>query len=318
MKITAFFLLLAISGFSQPVLVNFDPLKEGARIKGIVSDEPKQQFDFIYDNSGAIYQYKNDIPVEVFQLEDEISHLFVSSDGLMYITLDSTNRLLIFDYKLKEPVNEIDKEYKVQFINDDYMMVSFRSTDHALNGSYRSGLLILDRQTFVIKDSLLHADILENDNGILLIRQVKDWNNLKIRSIVYTLDSRTLQKKDTIVEMKDIIGHVFLSQSSDSRFVTFIDNTGLSIFDTNRKIVTQRLRSANTLRNSGFINNDQLFVRSSGNSKNYLEIVNLTSSDRVKYEMNRGFKDGKILFHCNKNYVIAYSQKSNIVQKFQF
>jgi hypothetical protein len=319
-KIIAFLLFLAISANSQPLEIDTPQLR--GYIHSIVNDIPEKKFEFIVDNdlnTSYIYQYLNHRLVETYKFKDEIFHLYVSSEGLMYVTLEKTDRLLIIDYKSRQPVDTIYKKYAVQYVNNLYIIASINYEAVASNEDYykKSGLVVLDRHTMIQNNFMPATFVVDVDADILLLKEIVNWGKSNESSKFFKYDASTLKKGNFIFQASGIVPQTYCSLSSDQKFISILDGSSLKILSADDGNILKQLNLDEGVRVCNFFNRQEMFIYSSNSAgQNYIQILNLMTLKTSKIKLDgKALRYGRIKFLLDDKSLMVYTNKSNIIQK---
>jgi hypothetical protein len=321
MKIAAFLLLIAVNtGLAQPKL---DSIAIVGQIHSIVSDQPDKNYDFVVDvtkDKSFIYQYRGDELARVFELEDQITNLFVVSDGLMYVTLDRTDRLLIIDFNSEESIHSVDKRYSILHATDKYLFASKSYADFGNTERYyrETGLAVLNRQTYEEVKFMPATFIAGGSDKLILIKEIVNWGKNTELSKIYTLDPNSLKKQDFLTQVAGIAPETFISISPNNQFVSYSDGTYLNFVDVEAdKVVTTKESNA---RRVGFISNSQFYLLQSRGGKYYIQLFDISNTEGERFEIDDRvlLNRGRVRVHCSNESLLVFSSKSNIVQRIKF
>jgi hypothetical protein len=322
MKILAFLLILTTNALSQTI--ETDTIKVIGRMHSIVNDVPQGRFTFIVDNVSAeqsfIHQYAGDTLIETFPVEDQIYHLHATSDGNLYVTLATTNRLLVIDYQKKEPVMSINKLYAITCVTSKYLLASASSAKFATNESYykKTGLVLLDRNTLEQKSFLPATFVMDVDGDEVLLKEIINWGRSNEKSKFYLLNLATMEKIDVFSALEGNVAPSSVSLSDKGNYIAYASGTSMLLFNKRTKTV-KNLSTKFQYRRTQFINDHQFVAVGYDNDGNIvLRMVDLTNKEEVSYILDRTLLNyGAILMGYSNHMVSVFCTGSKVVQKIK-
>jgi hypothetical protein len=322
MKILVFLSLLAISALAYSN--EYDTLNLKGHIHSIINDVPKKEYTFIVDNVSStesyIHQYQGDVLVETFEFQDQVYHLYASSDGILYVTLNTTNRLLIIDYRSKEPVKSIAKKYAVGFANKKLLIASIASSNIAKDNSYyeETGLALLNINTYEQEAFLAATFIIDVNAKTLLLKEIDKWGQPDERSRLILMNTETLEKNH-LISTSGNTSQTACSLSVDGKFALVSDNNMLNIYDTQSKKLYKKILISVSPRKSKFVSEHHIALFESNTVGGYqIEILNILTLDKKTIQINMKLvNNGTLIFDYSASSLTLYSTMSNIVQRIK-
>lgn len=321
MKILLFLLLLTTSVLAQSI--EYDTLDLKGHIHSITKDVPNNVYTFVVDNVNStesyIHQYQGKNLLHSFRLEDQVYHLYASSNGILYVTLNTSNRLLLVDYNSDDPLKSIDQKYAVGYADKNFMIASIAFSKIARDDAYykKTGLALLSPEAGELKAFLPATFIIDVDKNNVLLKEIDKWGQTDERSRLMILNTETLEKKHLAFVSGNIL-EISSSLSSDGKFALITEGQLLKIYDVEKQVLYKTILLPLNPLKSSFVSENKIAVLESNNGGYQIQIIDVFTTEMKTIKLNyKALQSGAVLFDYDLNTLTLYSTNSNIVQRIK-
>lgn len=333
MKNLVFLLILAFTtGFSQEITLE----KIGDRstkLVSIVSDKPLEKFYFEVFNafdhkSSVIYQLNaaNDSLVNRFEFGDIVMHLYASSEGLLYVTLHETLRLVVVSYESGKTIVTLPKRYTVIHKTAKYLFVNITPAYSDPNYKDLTGTVVLDAITYgEVGNTFMKGVVaIVGAENKLVVNKIVNWFRYDEFSTLLIYDCKNLVLEPNIVgTIKGIATNNLVSISKLGEYVAYSSDEidKIILFNVAKKkehITIPSDKGVHALIFS-FGNNDTLVLNYLLEGDGcYYGLLNIYTSNytKVKSEIVLGYRQ---FFNSKSNTVMLYGgHPTNSLYRIKF
>ena len=261
MKKLLFWLILGpLAVFGQNIKI--DTVDFEGKIHSIIFDHRTPNNHFIVEiqqKNQSVIHYYTDTLHQRFEFGDVIYHAY-AYDGIIYVTLLKSKRLLLYDYYNDEVIATIDGLYSVHYVGDNYYFTQYQYDIFATNKTYydSTGTCLLDSSFNRIPNTFKSGYfVVDTSPSKILLKEKLNWGQSTETTSVLLFDTKFMTYGKFIYKSKDD-NISSMSISNDGRFVSIHDGDILYSFDTltqknYKRIVSQLTTPISYVSNNGMV-----------------------------------------------------------------